>query len=256
MPAWPKDLGAWQGLVVDSALVGGAEEAQTPFAVQTMADGSKLLMSRRMWWEQEQLTDALLRLASEEPSPALAPETVEDGRVRSTVYHDPLGVVAAITPWNFPMSMPAWLAVPALAAGNTVVLKPSEETPLSGQAYAEALNQFLPPDVLSVVHGADDQGKALVRSDVDMIAFTGSREVGKHIMGAASDGLKRVILELGGKDPMIVLSDADLQAAAAFAVRNSFRNAGQVCVSTERIYVEAPVADAFEALVCRLALQQ
>jgi acyl-CoA reductase-like NAD-dependent aldehyde dehydrogenase len=188
----------------------------------------------------------------EEMVEALTPETVDDGRARSTVYHDPLGVVGAITPWNFPMSMPSWMVVPALAAGNAVVLKPSEETPLCGQAYADALNEVLPTDVLVVVHGADEQGKALVRSDVDMIAFTGSREVGKHILREASATLKRVVLELGGKDPMIVLDDADLAKAAEFAAFNSFRNAGQVCVSTERIFVLDSVADEFERALADL----
>lgn len=177
---------------------------------------------------------------------ALSPEIVEDARAHSTVFHDPLGVVGAITPWNFPMSMPSWMVLPALMAGNSVVLKPSEETPLCGQAYADALNEVLPPDVLMVIHGADDQGKALVLSDVDMIAFTGSREVGKHIMREASATLKRVVLELGGKDPMIVLEDADIEKAAKFAAFNSFRNCGQVCVSTERIFVLDSIADDFE----------
>lgn len=184
---------------------------------------------------------------------ALHPEVVEDGRLRSMVYRDPLGVCAAITPWNFPMAMPAWMVLPALMGGNTVVLKPSEETPLSGQAYADALNEVLPPDVLQVVHGADAQGKALVRSDVDMIAFTGSREAGKHILREASDSLKRVVLELGGKDPLIVLDDADVAEAAKFAAWNSFRNAGQVCVATERIFVVDSVADAFEEALAEAA---
>ena len=184
---------------------------------------------------------------------ALAPDVIEDGRLRSTVYHDPLGVVAAITPWNFPMSMPSWMVLPALAAGNTVVFKPSEETPLCGQAYADALNEVLPPDVLIVVHGADDQGRALVRSDVDMVAFTGSREVGKQIMREASSTLKRVVLELGGKDPLIVLEDADIAKAAKFAAVNSFRNAGQVCVSTERIFVLDSIASEFEQALTEVA---
>ena len=189
----------------------------------------------------------------DEMAAALAPDVIEDGRVRSTVYHDPLGVVGAITPWNFPMSMPSWMVLPALAAGNSVVFKPSEETPLCGQAYADVLNDVLPPDVLIVIHGADDQGKALVRSDVDMIAFTGSREVGKQIMREASGTLKRVVLELGGKDPMIVLEDADIAKAAKFAAVNSFRNAGQVCVSTERIFVLASIASEFEQALTELA---
>jgi succinate-semialdehyde dehydrogenase/glutarate-semialdehyde dehydrogenase len=184
---------------------------------------------------------------------ALEPEVHDDGRARSTVYRDPLGVVGAITPWNFPMSMPSWMLVPSLAAGNAVVFKPSEETPLSGQAYADVLRDVLPEDVLIVVHGADELGKAIVRSDVDMIAFTGSREAGKHIMREASASLKRIVLELGGKDPMIVLEDADLEKAARFAAHNSFRNAGQVCVSTERIFVLDAVADEFEKALAAVA---
>jgi succinate-semialdehyde dehydrogenase/glutarate-semialdehyde dehydrogenase len=184
---------------------------------------------------------------------ALEPEIVEDERTRSTVYRDPFGVCAAISPWNFPLAMPHQLVIPALAAGNTVVLKPSEETPLTGQAYADLLNEFLPEGVLLTVHGADDQGRELVAADVDLIAFTGSRETGKKILGNAAAGLKRVILELGGKDPMIVLDDADLEKAAEFAAMNSFRNAGQVCVSTERIYVDEKVAGKFEALMARIA---
>ena len=180
---------------------------------------------------------------------ALKPEALEDERTRSTLYHDPYGVCAAITPWNFPLAMPHWLVLPALVAGNAVILKPSEETPLIAQAYADLLNENLPEDVLTVIHGADEQGKGLVSADVDLIAFTGSRETGKKILEAASGGLKRVILELGGKDPMIVLDDADLEAAAKFAAVNSFRNAGQVCVSTERIYVDERVADRFEKLL-------
>jgi len=114
----------------------------------------------------------------------------------------------------------------------------------------------LPDGVLQIVHGADEAGKALVRADVDLIVFTGSRNAGRHILGAASDGLKRVILELGGKDPMIVLDDADVTEAAKFAVRNSFRNAGQVCVSTERIYVDDSIADRFEQEVIKLTAEQ
>jgi len=184
-----------------------------------------------------------------EVTEATAPEVIEDGRTRSTIYHDPYGVCAAITPWNFPFAMPHWMVLPALATGNTVVLKPSEETPLIAQAYVDLLNEVLPPDVLLAVHGADDQGKVLVQSDVDLIAFTGSRETGKHIMAAASTDLKRIILELGGKDPLVVLEDADLATAAKFAANSSFRNAGQVCVSTERIYVPRSVSEKFVDLL-------
>jgi len=184
-----------------------------------------------------------------EVAEAIEPEVMDDGRVRSTIYRDPFGVCACIAPWNFPFAMPHWMVLPALATGNTVLLKPSEQTPLVGQAYADLLNEFLPPDVLLVVQGDEVQGAALVASDIDLIAFTGSRAAGKHILAAAAGRLKRVILELGGKDPLLVLEDADLAQAAKFAARNSFRNAGQVCVSTERIYVDKKVAERFVDLL-------
>jgi acyl-CoA reductase-like NAD-dependent aldehyde dehydrogenase len=174
---------------------------------------------------------------------ALLPETVEDANVTSSVRHDPYGVCATITPWNFPFLMPHWLVIPALMAGNAVVLKPSEETPLVGQAYADTVNEVLPEGVLQTMHGDDEQGKALVSAEVDLIAFTGSVAAGKHILGAASRDLKRVILELGGKGPFVVLPGADLDAAATLAARSAFSNAGQVCVSAERLLVHEAVAD-------------
>jgi acyl-CoA reductase-like NAD-dependent aldehyde dehydrogenase len=180
---------------------------------------------------------------------AFEPVLLRDGRTVTELRHDALGVCAALTPFNFPASMISWMALPALMAGNTVVLKPSEETPLIAQAYVDVFNEVLPPDVFQIVHGRADVGRALVAADIDMIAFTGSRETGRSILQAAAPGLKRVLLELGGKDPLVVLDDADIGKAAEFAVRNSFRNAGQVCVSTERIYVHEAVADAFEAAV-------
>ena len=180
---------------------------------------------------------------------ALRPEVLEDEKTSTRLLFDALGVAAAITPWNFPILMPSQSVVPALIAGNTVVLKPSEVSPLSADVWARCLMAVLPANVLQIVHGDGLQGSELVRSAVDLIIFTGSRATGASIMREAANGLKRLILELGGKDPLIVLDDADITAAAAFAVRNSFRNAGQVCVSTERIYVADKVADAFTAAV-------
>ncbi len=168
---------------------------------------------------------------------ALKPEETTDGVTRTTSYWDPLGVNACITPWNFPMGMPQTLMIPSLIAGNTVLFKPSEEVPLVGIEYAKILNKTLPLDVLQVVVGSGEQGRELVESDVQLITFTGSQTTGKHILEHAGKGLKRVLLELGGKDPLIILEDADLDAAAKFAASNSFRNTGQVCVSTEKIFV-------------------
>ncbi len=175
----------------------------------------------------------------EEVTEAIQATTREEGGVRTTTFYDPLGVCASITPWNFPLGMPHTLMMPSLLSGNTILFKPSEEVPLIGIKYAEVLNNHLPPGVLQTVIGAGEQGKYLVESDVQLITFTGSQATGKHILASAGKGLKRVLLELGGKDPLIVMEDADLEQAAKFAATNSFRNAGQVCVSTEQIFISA-----------------
>ncbi|GMG86211.1 aldehyde dehydrogenase family protein [Biformimicrobium ophioploci] len=180
---------------------------------------------------------------------SLAPRKIEDAHTETTLYYDPLGVCAAITPWNFPVSMIQWMVIPALMAGNTVVLKASECTPLAGRAYAQALQAVLPENVLQLVEGGKDHGRALVNANVQLIAFTGSRRAGQQILADAAPQFKRVILELGGKDPLIVLDDADIEAAARLAATNSFSNCGQVCVSIERIYVHESVAEKFEQLL-------
>jgi acyl-CoA reductase-like NAD-dependent aldehyde dehydrogenase len=186
-------------------------------------------------------------------SAALAPvETREEGTV-TRLSREPLGVVAAITPWNFPLSMAREVIVPALIAGNTVVFKPSEIVPLTGAALHELFAAELPAGVLRLVQGDDATGKALVAADVDMVGFVGSVAAGRHIMAACASGLKRLVLELGGKDPMIVCRDADLEAAADYAVRESMRNSGQVCCAVERIYVDAAVAPRFTELVVEKA---
>jgi len=180
---------------------------------------------------------------------ALAPVTTRENGTVTCVSREPLGVVAAITPWNFPLGMAREVIVPALLAGNTVVFKPSEIVPLTGAALAEVFQAELPPGVLSVVQGDESTGKALVAADIDMVGFVGSVEAGRHIMSACGPGLKRLVLELGGKDPMIVCADADLEKAATHAVRESMRNTGQVCCSVERIYVEQAAAERFTGLV-------
>lgn len=169
------------------------------------------------------------------------------------IEYKALGVAAVISPWNYPLAMANNLIVPALVAGNAVVFKPSEETPLIAKGYVEHLNKVLPQDLLQVVYGDGEQGQALVESNVNIIAFTGSQAVGKKIMAVAAGQLKRLVMELGGNDPMIVMEDANLEAAVRFAVASSFENAGQMCVSTERIYVDEKIAEKFEELVTELA---
>jgi len=159
---------------------------------------------------------------------------------------EPLGVVGAIIPWNFPMIMVGWKAAPALAAGNCVVLKPAEITPLTAIRIGElALEAGLPPGVLNVLPGKGAvAGEAIVRHPgVDKISFTGSTEVGKHIMKTAADTMKKLTLELGGKSPNIVFADADLEQAVKGATTGIFYGKGEVCAAGSRLLVESRVRD-------------
>ena len=161
------------------------------------------------------------------------------------VSYVPYGVVGIIGPWNFPFNLTIGEAIPALMAGNAVVLKPSEVTPGSAVLGAElARAAGLPPDVLQVVTGYGDTGQHLIEL-ADMICFTGSVATGRKVAERCGQLLKPVTLELGGKDPMIVLRDADLERASSACVYGGLVNAGQVCISVERVYVEGPVYDAF-----------
>ncbi|MCC6739994.1 MAG: NAD-dependent succinate-semialdehyde dehydrogenase [Planctomycetia bacterium] len=167
---------------------------------------------------------------------------------RHLVLKQPMGVVAAITPWNFPSAMITRKVAPALAAGCTVVIKPAEQTPLSALALAELFEEArLPAGVLNVITGnpVPIAGEMLAHPKVRKIAFTGSTEVGKLLMRGAADGLKRVALELGGHAPFIVFADADLDKAAEGCVANKFRNAGQTCICANRVYVQQEAHDAF-----------
>ena len=158
---------------------------------------------------------------------------------------EPFGVVAAIVPFNFPLLLMAWKVAPALAAGNTVICKPPHQNPLSNLMLAEVYD-LLPPGVVNVVTGAADTGTALVEHpDVDLIAFTGSNSVGRKIAAAAGAQLKKVNLELGSIDPFIVFKDADLDVAVPGVAWARLLNAGQVCTSSKRIYVEQPIAAEF-----------
>ena len=169
---------------------------------------------------------------------------------------EPVGVVGAIIPWNFPMIMVGWKVAPALAAGNTVVLKPAAETPLSAIRIGElAIEAGLPPGVFNVVPGRGSvAGEALVRHpQVDKISFTGSTEVGQHIMRAAADTVKKLTLELGGKSPNIVFADADLDAAVRGAMNGIFYGKGEVCAAGSRLLVEKSVYDDFVAKLAERA---
>ena len=165
------------------------------------------------------------------------------------VTREAVGVVAAVIPWNFPLDMAAWKLAPALAAGNSVVLKPAEQSPLSALRLAElALEAGVPPGVLNVVPGfGNEAGRALgLHPDVDSLAFTGSTEVGKLFQGyAGASNMKMVWLECGGKSPNLVFADCDLDAAAKRAALGIFFNQGQVCSASSRLLVQSSVRDAF-----------
>ena len=180
---------------------------------------------------------------------ALATRRVASGllfHLRSTVSHPPLGVVAVIGPWNYPLFTPMGSIAYALAAGNAVVFKPSELTPLVGRLLGEIAADALPvPHVLQVVTGDGRTGAALARARVDKIAFTGSTATGRRVMAAAAENLTPVLLELGGKDPLIVAADADVDAAARAAVYGAMANAGQACIAIERAYVVDALHDRF-----------
>ena len=188
-----------------------------------------------------------------------APNYLADERVKTSqvlvkgkkilLRYRPLGLIGVIGPWNYPLTNSFGDCIPALAAGNSVILKPSEITPLTSLLMAEGLRECgLPEHVLQVATGRAQTGAALVEH-VDMIMFTGSTRTGRKVAQAAAGRLIPASLELGGKDPMLVLSDADVERAANFATYYSMQNAGQTCISIERAYVEEPVYDEFVAKV-------
>jgi len=180
-------------------------------------------------------------LQAQKISPSFA--LVKAKKVIST--YTPRGVIGIISPWNFPLTMTLGEAIPALMAGNAVVIKPSELTPLSALFGADLVAKAgFPKDLLQVIVGYGDTGEALI-DHADMIAFTGSVETGKQVMHRATDRLIPVSLELGGKDPMIVLKDADIERAAGACVWGALMNCGQICTSIERVYVEAPIYQTF-----------
>lgn len=171
----------------------------------------------------------------------------------SSIRREAIGVVGSIAPWNYPLQMAAWKVLPAVAAGNTIVLKPSELTPLTSVLFAEtALEAGIPAGVINIVTGTGTTvGDAIVtHPDVDMVSFTGSTAVGRQIGAKAAGAVKRVHLELGGKAPFVVFDDADVEAAARGAVAGSLINAGQDCTAATRVYAHESI---FDALTTRIA---
>ncbi|HST83406.1 MAG TPA: aldehyde dehydrogenase family protein [Kineosporiaceae bacterium] len=172
---------------------------------------------------------------------------VADPNVFHYTRREPVGVCAIITPWNFPLMIAAWKLAPALACGNTVILKPAEQTPLTTIRLTElCLEAGFPPGVINLLTGGPDVGRALTHHHgVDKVSFTGSTTVGQEILRASAGNLKRTTLELGGKAPMIIARDADIDSAVVGAVHGALFNSGQVCAAYSRFYVDAARADEF-----------
>ncbi|CAB3806073.1 2-aminomuconic 6-semialdehyde dehydrogenase [Paraburkholderia ultramafica] len=190
----------------------------------------------------------LLRTA---PGEFFETATDDGGKLLNYVTRKPLGVVGVISPWNLPLLLFTWKVAPALAMGNCVVAKPSEETPTSATLLAEVMRDIqLPAGVFNLIHGhgANAAGEWLTRHPgVDAITFTGESKTGSAIMKAVADGVKNVSFELGGKNAAVVFADADFDAAVEGVLKSSFTNAGQVCLCSERVYVERPIFERFVA---------
>jgi len=187
-------------------------------------------------------------------------ETVNTSEAAFTyTLREPVGVVGLIIPWNFPLLLVSWKLGPALACGNTAVIKPAEQTPLTALRFGElAVEAGFPAGVINIVTGGPETGKAIVRhAGIDKIAFTGSTAVGKEIMRGSADTLKRVTLELGGKSPNIVFADSDIDGAVKGAINGIFYGKGEVCNAGSRLFLEAKVRDQFlEKLVARAKKMQ
>jgi succinate-semialdehyde dehydrogenase/glutarate-semialdehyde dehydrogenase len=184
---------------------------------------------------------------------AVADEEGVENAIRVRVRWRPLGVVAVIAPWNYPVATPCNLLLSALLTGNAAVFKPSEYTPHTGARLHAIFARTLPEGLVGLVQGTGTVGASLVAATgVDMVAFTGSIAAGQAIMRSAAATMKRLVLELGGKDPMLVLPGADVEAAARHAAAEALRNSGQVCVSVERVIVHKDLAERFTSRVAEL----
>lgn len=217
-------------------------------AILTAEQGKNLTFARG---ELASLT-RFLRRQSEITMPVVINED-SDERISKT-YRVPMGVVAAISPWNFPVLLAWWKIVPALLAGNTIVLKPAPQTPLAALKIAALVADLFPAGVLQVISGGDELGPWLTaHPEVDKISFTGSTATGRKVMEGAGTSLKRLTLELGGNDPALVFDDVDPKEAAQKVFWAAFANAGQICIASKRVYVQRAIYDAFRDAMTEIA---
>lgn len=235
------------------AMADRIDGAREELARAQMADNGKTIRECR---SQAAAAASVFRYYAALIETAEGEVTPQRGDAVTMTLYEPMGVVAAITPWNSPLTLESQKLAPALAAGNAVVLKPSEVTPQVGRIFGRlALEAGLPPGLVNVVTGAGETGRALVaHPGVDLVSFTGGTVAGRHIAEAAARRLCPVLLELGGKSPNMICADADFEAAVQGAAAGIFGSGGQSCIAGSRIFVEAPIHDRFvEALVAAAA---
>jgi betaine-aldehyde dehydrogenase len=263
---------------VDRAMQAAASAFET-WRDSTPADRQKMLL--KLADEMERRTDDFVRVESENTGKPLGFTTTEElppsidqvrffagaarvleGRAAgeyladhtSYVRREPIGVVAQVTPWNYPLMMAIWKIAPALAAGNTLVIKPSDTTPASTVLLGEICNEIFPPGVMNVITGDRDTGRALVEHDIpQLVSITGSVRAGMQVAESAAKNLKRVHLELGGKAPVIVFDDADVEAAAEAIAGAGYFNAGQDCTAATRVLAGPGVHEDFVAAITEQA---
>ncbi len=243
---WPRMATAERRRLLNRLADRVAEEAERLAVAETRDMGKPITESRT---HDLPRVERNLRFFADFQDQATAEAFPMPGYHTFTSY-EPKGVVGAISPWNFPLMLASWKVAPALAFGNTVVLKPAEQSPATASLFGELAAEVLPPGVLNVVQGfgPDAAGEALVRSpDVDLITFTGESRTGSIIMATAAATLKGLSMEMGGKSPNVVFADADLDKAVAGAIRAIYTNQGEVCLAGSRLFVERPVFDEFLA---------
>jgi acyl-CoA reductase-like NAD-dependent aldehyde dehydrogenase len=244
-PSWGRDDAARRRAVGEVAVVLARNidelaDLLTAEAGKTVSDSKLEIQGAAAWFSYFADLDVPWR------------ESIDPGRV--TGVRRPLGVVAAITPWNFPLALAAWKLAPALRAGNTVVLKPSPYTPMATLRLGELLKDVFPAGVLNVLSGGDKVGVAMTLHPLTAkVSFTGSVEAGKAVAAAVAPDLKRLTLELGGNDPAIVLADADVAATAQGLFAGGFYNNGQVCGAVKRVYAPEKIYGRLSAELARIA---
>jgi acyl-CoA reductase-like NAD-dependent aldehyde dehydrogenase len=260
------------------SIVARAREAQKTWALRPIAERSRLLRALRekMFARRGELADAVVHESGKPRAEALfsdifvsldtagylatnaeqmlAPERIPHHNIAAKaktgeLRHEPLGVIGIISSWNYPLAIPLGQIIPAVVAGNAIVCKTSDFTPQCGALIEKLfIDAGFPNDLVTVIQGAGELGRALIDAAPDKILFTGSVETGRRVAEACAARLIPTVLELGGKDAMIVLADANLEIAASGAVWGSFTNCGQVCLSVERIFVEQSIAEKFASL--------